>query len=55
MKNRNIILSAADHAELGFVIASGGKISERASAELKGSRASLNALRSLHPRQSRQT
>jgi hypothetical protein len=51
MKNRNIIMSAADHAELGFVIASGAKISERASAELKGLESSLNA----HPRQSRQT
>jgi regulator of nucleoside diphosphate kinase len=35
MKNRNIIMSAADHAELWLVIASGGKISQRARAELK--------------------
>ena len=35
MKNRNIIMSAADHAELCLVIASGGKISQRARAELK--------------------
>ena len=36
MKNRNIIMSAADHAELCCVIASGAKISERAYTELNG-------------------
>jgi transcription elongation GreA/GreB family factor len=36
MKNRKIIMSAADHAELCCVIASGAKISERACAELNG-------------------
>jgi regulator of nucleoside diphosphate kinase len=35
MKNRNIIMSAADQAELCLVIASDGKISRRARAELK--------------------
>lgn len=49
MKNRNIILSAADHAELGFVIASGGKISERASAELKGLESELERTQIVAP------
>jgi regulator of nucleoside diphosphate kinase len=45
MKNRNIIISAADHAELRFVIASGGKLSERARAELKGLESELDRAR----------
>ena len=34
MKNRNIIMTAADHAELEKVITFTGKVSERARAEL---------------------
>ena len=49
MKNRNIIMSAADHAELGFVIASGSKISERASAELKGLESELERAQIVAP------
>jgi regulator of nucleoside diphosphate kinase len=42
MKNRNIIMSAPDHAELCVVIASGGKISERTRAELKALQSELD-------------
>jgi regulator of nucleoside diphosphate kinase len=49
VKNRNIIMSAADHAELGFLIASGGKISERASAELKGLESELERAQIVAP------
>jgi regulator of nucleoside diphosphate kinase len=49
MKNRNIILSAVDHAELCCVIASGGKISERARAELKGLESELERAQIVPP------
>ena len=35
MKNRNIIMTAADHAEIGYLIAFAGKVSKRSRRELK--------------------
>ena len=49
MKNRNIIMSAADHAELRCVIASGGKISKRMRAELKGLESELKRAQIVAP------
>jgi hypothetical protein len=49
MKSRNIIMSAADHAELCCLIASGGKISERTRAELKAFENELDRARVVAP------
>jgi regulator of nucleoside diphosphate kinase len=49
MKNRNIIMSAADHADLCGVIASGGKISARTRAELKALENELDRARVVAP------
>jgi regulator of nucleoside diphosphate kinase len=49
MKNRNIIMSAADHAELCGVIASGGQISARTRAELKALESELDRARVVAP------
>ena len=49
MKIRNIIMSAADHAELRCVIASGGKLSERTRAELKGLESELERAQIVAP------
>ena len=49
MKNRNIIMSAADHAELRCVIASGAKLSESARAELKGLESELERAQIVAP------
>ena len=49
MKNRNIIMSAADHADLFGVIASGGKISARTRAELKALENELDRARVVAP------
>ena len=49
MKNRNIIMSAADHADLRVVIASGGKISARTRAELKALENELDRARIVAP------
>ena len=49
MKNRNIIMSAADHADLRVVITSGGKISARTRAELKALENELDRARIVAP------
>jgi regulator of nucleoside diphosphate kinase len=41
MKNRNIIMTAADHEELSYAIAAAGKLSERGRAEMRGLEAEL--------------
>lgn len=41
MQTRNIIITAADHAELGCVIAFAGKVSERTRTEMKALEAEL--------------
>jgi regulator of nucleoside diphosphate kinase len=49
MKGRNIIISATDDAELRCVIASEGKLSERARAELKGLESELERAQIVAP------
>jgi regulator of nucleoside diphosphate kinase len=49
MTNRNIIMSAADHAELCVVIAAGGKISERTRGELKALKSELDRAQIVAP------
>jgi regulator of nucleoside diphosphate kinase len=41
MKNRNIIMTAADHEELSYAIAAAGKLSERGRAEMSALEAEL--------------
>lgn len=41
MKNRNIIMTAADHEELSYAIAATGKLSERGRAEMRSLKAEL--------------
>ena len=49
MKNRNIIMTAADHAELEAVIAYTGKVSQRAHAELNALEGELKRAKIVEP------
>src|SRR4029078_11716514 len=49
LKNRNIIITAADHAELDNVITFTGKVSERARAELRALEGELRSAEIVTP------